>query len=325
MLIINNQAITASIHDIIQTLRLELLNVGVERFKDIKTSSSDLQVTCPIHRSKTTGMVGMESSPSCGISLIQKGEHPPGTVHCFTCGYRTNLQTMVSNCFGYEDEGKFGEKWLISRFLSIEIENRRDYLLDDELEETEIEYVSEEELKKYRFYHPYMYKRGLTNEIIARFDIGFDNSDMRNGGQITFPVCDEYGRCVFVAKRNVNNHYFHLPKGIDKPLYGLHLVPKDCKSLVICESVFNCLSSVIYGRPAIALLGTGSRYQIEQLKKLPIRHFILGLDPDEPGQKGREKLKANLSNKLFTDLIIPQNKDINDLSKEEFDSLLEVL
>ena len=61
---------------------------------------------------------------------------------------------------------------------------------------------------------------------------------------------------------------------------------------------------------------------IQELKKLPFREYILGLDPDSAGNRGKEKLKRNLAgHKLLKELVIPIGKDINDLSKEEFDKL----
>ena len=88
--------------------------------------------------------------------------------------------------------------------------------------------------------------------------------------------------------------------------------------------MINALTCVAYGRPALALFGTGSPYQIEQLNKLSVRHYILALDPDKAGEKGTYKLKRGLKGKLLTKLIVPTGKDINDLSYEEFLSLPEI-
>lgn len=37
---------------------------------------------------------------------------------------------MVSYLFGFNDEGIYGSKWLISKFLSVEIEDRKDIRLE---------------------------------------------------------------------------------------------------------------------------------------------------------------------------------------------------
>jgi hypothetical protein len=62
------------------------------------------------------------------------------------------------------------------------------------------------------------------------------------------------------------------------------------------------------------------------LKKLPVRKYILGLDPDDAGNRGRAKLRKYLGDsKIITEYVIPVGKDINDLTKEEFDALEEVV
>ena len=81
----------------------------------------------------------------------------------------------------------------------------------------------------------------------------------------------------------------------------------------------------MYGKPAVALNGTGTPYQMKQLLELPCRKFILGLDPDDAGNRGREKIRKAIGNKkIITELIIPKGKDINDLTEEEFNNLEEV-
>ena len=58
---------------------------------------------------------------------------------------------------------------------------------------------------------------------------------------------------------------------------------------------------------------------------MPNRKFVLGLDPDKAGNSGRRKLHEHLGKtKVITDLIIPQGKDINDLSLDEFKNLEEI-
>lgn len=44
--------------------------------------------------------------------------------HCFSCGWAGTIEEMISELYGYQDEGKFGKKWLIKRFNTVEIETR---------------------------------------------------------------------------------------------------------------------------------------------------------------------------------------------------------
>ena len=51
--------------------------------------------------------------------------------------------------------------------------------------------------------------------------------------------------------------------------------------------------------------------------------YILALDSDNAGYNGTNKIAKALTNKLVVKLNIPNGKDINDLSKEEFENLYE--
>jgi len=184
--------------------------------------------------------------------------------------------------------------------------------------------VTEEELDKYRFYHDYMYIRKLNDVVIEKFDIGYDNETQC----LTFPVRDVQGRTLFIARRGVTGKFFNYPENVDKPLYGIYELPKDCKEVIICESIFNALTCWVYGRPAIALMGLGSEKQYEMLNNLNVRSLVLALDPDEQGDRATKKLQRNILHKIISVFMYPnymyENKlDINDLTKEEFDNLVE--
>lgn len=329
--------------DILLELKNQLALNGVYRFATFRTITNHIQFNCPMHKN------GQERTPSCGITTAQI-KYPdgrvvePGTVHCFTCGYTAPLTEMISNLFGYNDFGVFGSTWLAKNFVTLSVEKRPEIVLNlkrgtDKIQEPKKSYISEEELDQYRYTHPYMYKRKLTDEIIELFDIGYDDNFTlisKNGSRvsyrcITFPVHDISGGTLFIARRSVDTKFFHYPAGTLKPVYGLYELYKYYgkefpNELIICESMFNALTCWVYGKPAVALNGTGTPFQYKQLEELPIRKFILGLDPDEAGDRGRLKIHKYFDKKrMVTDYIIPQNKDINDLSKEEFDSLTETM
>ena len=251
---------------------------------------------------------------------------------------------MISVLYGYQDEGKFGKRWLIKRFNTVEIETRpnimegfendnntlcssilnrsnkrsdrilcrktRQERLSDETEQKEI---TEEELDKYRYIHPYMYERGLTDEIIEEFDIGYD----RERNEITFPISDIRGRVVFIAGRSVKSKFFRLPEGKDKPVYQAHRFNTgNYKTAYITESFLNCLTCWKYGIPAMALIGTGNQKQYEILNKLPVREYILAFDPDDAGRKAAERFRKNVHGKIIKELVYTDERDINDLQQE---------
>lgn len=315
--------------DIIQTIRRQTAEKGIDILRDVKPMDYAIMFTCPWHNG------GRERKASCGfIHRKKKDGLDPGTINCFACKRKTNLEEFISNCFGYYDGGIWGAKWLSSNFSSADVDERSKIKLSDitskalsrnKNEDVQIiNYVSEQELDSYRYIHPYMYKRRLTDEIINMFDIGYDMQTQC----ITFPIQDEFGNVLFIARRSVNTKYFHYPNAVVKPLYGLYQLRKyagDINEVIVCESMLNALTAWVYGRPAIALNGTGSSKQLQDLLKLPYRKIILALDPDDAGRKGTRKIYDTLKNsKILTKLIIPIGKDVNDLSYQEFVSLPEV-
>lgn len=315
MIRINNTYISASVQEIVSLLKTHLSLKGLNLLQQVKQGRDNIQITCPFHAN------GQERRPSCGIRTTESEGKEVGSVHCFTCGYKASLPVFISNCFGFNDLGKYGQKWLLKHFGGFEDTSYRKLNLNFDRAsfqaDSKQDFVSEEELESYRYTHPYMYQRGLTDEIIEKYDIGYD----KNSDCITMPIRDEKGRTLFFCRRSVKTKFFNYPSGVEKPIYGIYELPKDCKEIVVCESVFNALTCVKYGKPAIALLGTGTNYQYEQIKNLPVRKIILGFDGDEAGDKAAERFRKNVTNKIIHQYEIPRGKDINDLTKEEFDNL----
>ena len=319
---VNNHVILDDTQDILIELRKQLELNGVKRFAKFIDSGNNIQTNCPFHKE------GQERKPSFGINK------KTGECHCFGCGWSGTLSEMISNCFGKDDFGVYGNKWLIRNFLSVAVESRPDIDVDfcrrKKITSETKKYISEQELDSYRYTHPYMYKRKLTDEIIDLFDIGYD----KNTECITFPNRDINGNCLFVARRSVKTKFFNYPQDVEKPVYGLYecnICAKTIKNwfpdeIIICESMIDALTCWVYGKYAVALNGTGNENQLKTLRNMPNRKFILATDMDEAGLKARERIRQSLGNKLVTEYVWDINvaKDINDMNKEYFDSLKEV-
>ena len=320
MLKIKHKNIYASLNEILVTLREEIYqSTKIMYFQKIKKTSNGVLTNCWYHGN------GQEKKPSMGI-------RNDGLIHCFTCNTVTTIDEMISNCFGHFDNGKFGLNWLTKHFKYGDIEEVE--LLPGLIKtKQKIEYVSEGELSKYRYYHPYMYKRGLTDELIEMFDIGYDAYfKLKENGNfvptITFPIRDKSGNTLFVARRSVEGKIFHYPASVDKPVYGIYELYKYTNiseerlpKIIVCESMFNAITCWKYGTPAIALLGTGTKEQYKVINRLPVEHIYLGFDPDNAGLRATQKFIDNVKRSNIHILKIPGGKDINDLTKEEFDTL----
>lgn len=320
MIKIDDTIIQADTEDMLKTLKAELYTKGINRFAYFRRNGDNIQCPCPFHKN------GQERKASFGVNgNLNK-------CHCFTCGWSGGIEDMISELFGFVDS-KYGKRWLIKRFNTIEIESRpnileglnvrnnvrninvyssninRNYDSNDNTR-----YITEEELDKYRYIHPYHYERGLTDEIIERFDIGYN----KEKDCITFPIKDIDGRVVFVATRSTKTKFFGLPQGQDKPVYLANQFRNSTyRTAYITESFLNCLTCWKYGKPAMALIGTGNRRQYEILEKLPVREYILCFDPDEAGRKATERFKQNVKGKIIKEIIYEEEgKDINDLQEK---------
>ena len=297
---------------------------------------------CPIHNN------GQEKKPSCGISMREQyrngKRYPALGIHCFSCNYTGSLADALTEVLKRKGIGRSGLDWLkdnvpgfneedvefdylLSPDISAALTNKYaiDYINSQIISESK-QYVPETELATYRMIVPYMYQRGLTDEIIEKYDIGYDANFIPPGRKkplpcITFPVKDLNGNTLFLCRRSIEGKFFHYPQGVEKSVYGLYELPKGVKSVIICESCLNALNLIRFGYNAVALLGTGTSYEIEQLKRLGVQEYILCLDGDEAGQRGAEKLKRALGKiAIVWTVHMPADKDANDCkTKEEFD------
>ena len=325
-MIINGLNIEATPEQIIQRLTLEIEDEqGRHLFRRTKSLGSNMQFSCPFHGD------GMERHPSCGMSrdIRYSGGKiiEAGTVHCFTCGYTGKLNEFISTLFNRNDGGFFGNQWLKRNFSSSEEQVRP--LLDLGLGRTgkresvqSFKPITESELEKYRWIHPYMFKRKLTDEIIEIFDIGYDKLN----DCITMPVRDMKGNTIFFNRRSVGQKFHQYAESDPKTefLYGAYEVVKyrdrftDYSKVFVTESAINCLTLWTLGIPAVALMGVGGGNQFQLLNDLPFRTIVLALDPDRAGEEAARKIKRRLRNsKMIYFLNYPpefwENKwDIND-------------
>ena len=333
---INDVEFSVELRDVLDELQTQLHANGIPLINKIKDAGADIMITCPYHKD------GQERRPSAGL---RKSD---GTFHCLACGEIHSLPEVISHCFGKNDiVGAWGWTWLLKNFATTEVKERKDIELNivrnnrNDYVRIKNDYVTEEELDKYRYVHPYMYERKLTDKVIELFDVGYDSET----DCLTFPVRDEDGNTLFVARRSVKTKFFNYPANVEKPLYGIYeyetvraqsvrnllmmqatpVMLDVLDELIVCESMLDALTAWVYGKPAVALNGLGSELQFKQLRVLSARKLILATDNDAAGMKARKRIRDNVKNKLITEYIFPENrKDLNELTKEEFDDLQEV-
>lgn len=329
MIKLQDTIIQSDTQSILDMLKFDLAQHGVDRFHIFRNNGENVQTNCPFHKN------GQERKPSFGVN----GEIDK--CHCFSCGWAGTIEEMISELFGYQDDGKFGKRWLIKRFNTVEIEtrpnimegfngrpsdiynrNRRNNICDNEYNRDCDRYIGELELDKYRYIHPYMYERKMDDRVIEIFDVGYD----KETECITFPIRDKNGNCLFIARRSVNTKFFSYPQGVEKPLYGLYelyQLDEFPKEIYICESMIDAITIWTHcDKYAVALNGLGNDLQFSQLNDMPNRTFILATDNDSAGIKARIRLKKYITNKIIKEIILPSNrKDINECTYNEFENI----
>ena len=169
--------------------------------------------------------------------------------------------------------------------------------------------------------HNYLINRGLEDNDIDEFAIGF------NGSRIVFPLFDRYknilgfssrlfenGRFVGTKYRNSANSK-HFQKG--SYLYGIHLIDHNYNELRITEGTLDVILPVKYGvKNIVATLGTAfTDSHVELIKHLNMTP-VFCMDADEAGlnsiNKSIEKLAdVGIYSKI---LILPDGYDMADLA-----------
>ena len=185
-------------------------------------------------------------------------------------------------------------------------------------------------------YTKYLYSRGLTDETISVFELGFyteagrvsDDTlvpfvDSRFRDSVLFPIRDVYGTLVAVSSRSPSNKiYIHTTYPKRKHFYGLNITFKEIlktgKAYVV-EGNFDLLTLYQNGiKNVVAMLG--STLSAEQLALLTrfADTVVLAADGDEAGKVCANKFKSmarmtsaqlhvlNLPPKFDPDLFVKQ-------------------
>jgi DNA primase len=252
---------------------------------------------CPLHKDRT---------PSLSINLRLNA------YQCFSCGDKGTINKLLSY-FGLDYNHKPNLEELESLLVDSE---------EQESEDTEdIQYNADvNELKEYRYFHPYMVSRGFTKEFIFNNQIGFDKKSIRATIPIFFE--DTYYGC---AKRTAIDetpkilYNSGMPK--DKILFSPLTNDGSGDYLLVTEGPIDALKSSLFGQDAVAIMGChASETQISLTKKLANgRQIVLALDNDEPGRRGIDKWLKCTSD--FDTLIFNYDdgvKDIGDTTRQQF-------
>lgn len=286
-------------------------------FGRIKSTSSDIMVSCPYHKE------GQEQKPSMGIKRHTDDRSVAGTCHCFTCKVNTNLYEMIKYTLGKDfDADEVEAKFQIQTTLvqeTLKKENDIGFEWKPAIRESR---VSSSAIKYYKGYCDYYARRNISPETVDYYDLGFDKGKQC----ILFPIRNEYGDCVCFGSRSILEKAYKYPFDVEKPLYGIYELPILYRNVWVVEGPFNLWSLYQYGKSAVAMLGTGTKKQYYDCLKLRCNEFVLALDGDSAGRSGTLKLGKFLisNNKKVYVALVPDGQDINDMSEEQFKNMMVV-
>jgi DNA primase len=163
--------------------------------------------------------------------------------------------------------------------------------------------------------HPYLKERGLSQETIRTFGLGFCTRGIL-AGRIAIPIHNAQGQLVAYAGRwpgppPDGQPKYRVPRGFRKSLeiFNLHRAKTvdPAGPLVVVEGFFGCLRVWQSGvRRVVALMGSRmSDCQEELLVSAvgPKGRVALLLDEDEAGRKARAEVQAILSRRLLVQVI----------------------
>lgn len=144
----------------------------------------------------------------------------------------------------------------------------------------------------------YLAGRGLTEESIARFELGYDKSKKA----IVIPYGKKHsyyiGRYLDPEKQG-KTHKYDKPRRAEagpEPLYNAaSLYTEGAGAVFVVEGPMCAMSIMQAGGAAVAIGGTGTEKLLTKIRTQPTQKtLVLCLDNDEAGEKTRDKLITSL-------------------------------
>jgi replicative DNA helicase len=147
----------------------------------------------------------------------------------------------------------------------------------------------------------YLLNRGLTEETILRFRLGYDEHHWQPKLQKEEPsIIIPYGNDnTYYIARTIDNKEFHKPSQKEaglEPVFNCDSLYSDGnKPVFIVEGSLDAISIEQLGFKAVALSGTSHNPLMEQLRSKPTKSIlVIALDNDEAGKTRSTKLRDEL-------------------------------
>jgi len=150
--------------------------------------------------------------------------------------------------------------------------------------------------------HPYLKKRGITEETARKFGAGVFPGNGGMHGRFAFPIHNAKGELVAYAGRSIDGTEprYKFPAGFHKSqeLFNLHRVAGDL-SVVLVEGFFDCIKVCQAGYPCVALMGSTMSPTQEKLLAENFSNIVVMLDGDEAGRAATQIISDRLQQAVF--------------------------
>ena len=215
-----------------------------------------------------------------------------GKAHCFSCGADYDTLDVIGIDYGLTDNREIFQK--AYEYFKIEwgteTTEHTHSSTHTYTEEPEKDYtVFYEEAHRHIKETDYLQRRGLSEETISRFMLGYDTKTKR----VIIPISKSYykGRAI---DKNVQPKYL-IPAGAKVTPFNVKALTEATKPIFIVEGEIDALSVIEVGGEAIALGGLNVRIFLEVLKtQKPVQPLIIALDNDSAGEKAERDLVEGL-------------------------------
>lgn len=178
--------------------------------------------------------------------------------------------------------------------------------------------------------HPYLKKRGITEETARTFGVGIFPGKGGMHGRCVFPIHNAKGELVAYAGRSIGETEprYKFPAGFHKSqeLFNLQRVAGDL-SVVLVEGFFDCMKVSQAGYPCVALMGSAMSGVQERLLAEKFSNIVVMLDGDKPGRAATQTISDRLQQLVFKveTVELPDGVQPDQLSDVELRAALDAL
>ena len=260
-------------------------------------------VTSPVPRFGPNAYI----CPCCGSGSGKNGHYTPAfylfrtkdgelRFKCHSCDATGDIFKLAS--FVNHTKGARESLRIVADFLGVDLA-KRSPLSEIRVNDTSIEqprssrdilklkqeahaYISNSQrhIQETRYFHT----RGLTDETIARFRLGYDPE--KRLAIIPFTSTYYIGRSIVVDvdEKGAGKHY--KPAGLRQPIFNLAALSESKDPVFLTEAPLDAISLMQVGGTAMALGGTSVSILKTILDAYHLRNpFILAFDQDGPGRR----------------------------------------